>query len=45
MRRLPERKGWAKAFQEMAKNGDDKLVMPDVFNDEIIHDELPGIRR
>lgn len=27
-------KGWAKAFQEMAKNGDDVLVIPDVFEDE-----------
>jgi antitoxin MazE len=30
----PKRKGWDKAFKEMAKNGDDALVMPDVFNDE-----------
>ncbi len=28
------RKGWAKAFKRMAKNGDDKLIMPDVFKDE-----------
>ncbi len=28
------RKGWAKAFKRMAKNGDDKLLMPDVFEDE-----------
>ncbi len=31
-----KRKGWAKAFKEMAENGDDALVMPDVFHDEII---------
>ena len=30
----PKRKGWAKAFKEMAENGDDALVMPDIFNDE-----------
>ncbi len=29
------RKGWAKAFKRMAKNGDDTLLMPDVFGDEI----------
>ncbi len=28
------RKGWEKAFKEMAKNGDDKLLVNDVFNDE-----------
>jgi antitoxin MazE len=29
-----KRKGWEKAFKEMAENGDDALVMPDVFHDE-----------
>ena len=28
------RKGWTEAFQEMAKNGDDELAIPDVFEDE-----------
>ena len=28
------RKGWAKACKRMAKNGDDKLLIPDVFDDE-----------
>ena len=28
------RKEWAKAFKKMAKNGDDKLLMPDIFEDE-----------
>ena len=28
------RKGWAKEFKKMAKNNDDKLIMPDVFKDE-----------
>ena len=28
------RKGWDKAFIEMHDNGDDKLVMPDIFEDE-----------
>ncbi len=28
------RKGWDKAFIEMHANGDDKLTMPDVFEEE-----------
>ena len=28
------RKGWEKAFKKMHDNGDDKLLMPDVFEDE-----------
>jgi len=28
------RKGWDKAFIEMHANGDDKLIMPDVFEEE-----------
>lgn len=28
------RKGWDKAFKKMHDNGDDKLIMPDVFLDE-----------
>jgi len=28
------RKGWAKAFEEMHKAGDDKLLITDVFEDE-----------
>ena len=28
------RKGWDKAFIVMHKNGDDKLVIPDVFEEE-----------
>ena len=28
------RKGWEKAFKKMHKNGDDKLLIPDVFQDE-----------
>ncbi len=28
------RKGWEKAFAEMAANGDDKLLIDDVFEDE-----------
>jgi antitoxin MazE len=34
----PKRKGWEKAFKEMAKNGDDALAIPDVFIDENIDD-------
>lgn len=29
-----KRKGWAEAFKEMAKDGDDSLIIPDVFEDE-----------
>jgi antitoxin MazE len=32
------RKGWEKAFKKMAKNGDDKLILPDVFEDEIFEE-------
>jgi len=28
------RKGWDKAFKKMHDNGDDKLIVPDVFLDE-----------
>ncbi|MGV3767566.1 MAG: AbrB/MazE/SpoVT family DNA-binding domain-containing protein [Chitinophagaceae bacterium] len=28
------RKGWDKAFKKMHENGDDKLLMDDVFEDE-----------
>jgi antitoxin MazE len=28
------RKGWDKAFKEMSANGDDKLLVDDVFEDE-----------
>ncbi len=31
-------KDWAEAFQEMAKNGDDELVIPDIFEDEDLND-------
>lgn len=30
------RQGWAAAFKRMHANGDDKLLMPDVFPDERI---------
>jgi antitoxin MazE len=29
-----KRKGWANAFKKMAENGDDHLLLPDVFDDE-----------
>ena len=32
------RKGWTKAFKRMAKNGDDVLLMRDVFKDEIFEE-------
>ena len=28
------RKGWEKAFMDMHINGDDKLLIPDIFEDE-----------
>lgn len=28
------RKGWEKSFKRMHENGDDKLLMPDVLEDE-----------
>jgi len=28
------RKGWDKAFIEMHANGDDKLIVPDIFEEE-----------
>ena len=31
-----KRVGWAKAFRRMAKNGDDELIIPDVFEDDEI---------
>lgn len=32
------RKGWEKAFKEMAENGDDQLLFDDVFEDENIEE-------
>ena len=34
LKRKNPRRGWAKAFKRMAKNDDDKLLMPDVFEEE-----------
>jgi antitoxin MazE len=32
---IPEsRKGWEKAFREMHENGDDQLLIEDIFEDE-----------
>lgn len=28
------RKGWEKSFKKMHDNGDDKLLIPDIFEDE-----------
>jgi len=33
-----KRKGWADAFKKMAENGDDELLIPDVFEDEDFKD-------
>ena len=35
---LKPRKGWEKAFREMNENGDDKLLMDDVFDDESLEE-------
>lgn len=32
------RNGWEKAFKKMAENGDDKLLINDVFEDENIEE-------
>lgn len=32
------REGWAEAFERMATAGDDELLIPDAFHDEV-HDE------
>ena len=32
------RKGWEKSFKKMHDNGDDKLLMPDIFDDENIEE-------
>lgn len=32
------RKEWEKAFQKMHENGDDKSLMPDVFEDENVEE-------
>lgn len=32
------RKGWDKAFKEMAENGDDQLLFDDIFEDENIEE-------
>lgn len=34
LKRKKPRTGWAKAYKRMTKNGDDKLLMPDIFEDE-----------
>ena len=33
-----KRKGWTEAFKEMAKNGDDTLVISDLFENENLGD-------
>ncbi|MEO6980631.1 MAG: AbrB/MazE/SpoVT family DNA-binding domain-containing protein [Mucilaginibacter sp.] len=31
-------KGWAESFKAMAENGDDRLLIPDIFEDEKFND-------
>lgn len=33
-----KRKNWAEAFKKMAQANDDKLIIPDLFEDENIND-------
>ena len=37
------RRGWEKAFQKMHKNGDDKLLMNDVFKNENLNNNLKAL--
>jgi len=32
------RRGWEKAFMEMHQNGDDKLIINDIFEDESLEE-------
>ncbi|MFO7923210.1 MAG: AbrB/MazE/SpoVT family DNA-binding domain-containing protein [Bacteroidales bacterium] len=32
--KVEARKGWDRAFRKMHESGDDKLIMPDLFQDE-----------
>jgi antitoxin MazE len=32
------RKGWESAFKKMSENGDDKLLIYDIFEDEILEE-------
>ncbi len=36
--KLSPRKGWEKAFKKMHENGDDKLLIEDIFHDEIFEE-------
>lgn len=33
IRQKKNRDGWAESFKEMAENGDDNLILPDIKND------------
>jgi antitoxin MazE len=33
--------GWEESFRKLAENGDDQLLIPDVFEDEIFKDWNP----
>ena len=32
------RKGWENEFKKMSENGDDQLLIPDIFNDETLEE-------
>jgi antitoxin MazE len=35
------REGWEESFRKLAENGDDQLLIPDVFEDEKIEEWKP----
>ena len=43
-RKQEPKKGWGKSFKKMHENGDDKLVMPDVFEDENLRSGFNSVR-
>ena len=35
---IENKKGWAESFKKMAEEGDDKMIIPDIFNEEHFDD-------
>lgn len=38
IKKTPARNGWAEAALRMRQNGDDELLLPDVFEDEVFEE-------
>ncbi|MBR8803578.1 AbrB/MazE/SpoVT family DNA-binding domain-containing protein [Porphyromonas levii] len=38
IKKTPARNGWSEAAQKMRRNGDDELLLPDVFEDEVFEE-------